>query len=327
MKCTNKLLKFIAVIIMASLFSACSESAEIRVPFSTFIDDYSIHELTLSDSVSVLNGFSKNLCTFTDDNLDLYKPESVNAGLLIDISSNEVLYSENAFEKVYPASITKILTAYVALKYCDLDEEITCTSNVSKLRFSDAVSLGLKKGDILTVDQALNLALLASYNDVANAIAEHVSGSIEAFAELSNKEARALGATGTYFVNPHGLPDDNHYTTAYDLYLIFNAALQNPKFLEIIQSTDYSTRYHDKNDKDITAIAKNTNLFIRGTYELPEGVTVIGGKTGTTTDAGYCLLMLVEDASMNQYIAMILGANSRENLYGQMSELLSHLSN
>ena len=326
MKCTNKFIFLISLILMASLLTACSESASIRMPFSTFREE-ATDTVFKYHTEKTVDGFASDLCVFTENNLENFELVNSNGGLLVSLKDNNVLFSQNAFEKFYPASITKVMTCYIVLKYADLEDTITCTSSVSNIKVPDAVVLGLKKGDTMTVDQALHLALLSSYNDVAVALAEHISGSIDDFADLMNEEAKALGATSTHFTNPHGLPDDDHYTTVYDLYLIFNEAIKNPTFLEIIGMKEYRTTYKNSKGKDVTATSINTNQFLRGNYELPDDVVLLGGKTGTTEAAGNCLMLLVNDKYSNPYISVILGADTKENLYHQMSDLLSQLTN
>ncbi|MDE6219660.1 MAG: D-alanyl-D-alanine carboxypeptidase, partial [Lachnospiraceae bacterium] len=149
---------------------------------------------------------------------------------LFDLSSGQVIYAKNVHEKLNPASLTKILTALCALKYGNQDDMLTATENVL-ISESGAVKLGLTAGDTMTMDQALYTLLLKSSNDVAIMIAEHISGSVEEFAKLMNDTANSLGATNSNFVNPHGLTYPNHYTTAYDLYLICNEAVKYDKIV------------------------------------------------------------------------------------------------
>lgn len=296
------------------------------MPFSVFYDEDGDSFRDYEKGPSLLDSFSSNIAVVEKDRVDNYVIENAGAGILVDLNNNEALFAQNIFDEKYPASITKILTAYVALKYASLDELITCTSEVvDNINVPDAVLLGLKSGDTMTLDQALRLMLLSSYNDVAVAIAVHVSGSEEAFCELMNNEARLLGASSTHFTNSNGLSDDEHYTTVYDLYLIFNAAIQNPTILEIIQSKEYSTVIVDRNGNDWSVSSRNTNQYFKGNYEIPENVTVVGGKTGTTDEAGYCLMLLVRDKYSNPYISIILGDNSRDNLYQDMSKLLTDI--
>lgn len=311
---------------MASFLSACKK-ADIWMPYSVPTEVKNNNSIISENPLeNLMPGFSKDLAVsdkedFSKNNFSINNSE---AGLLVDLNKKDILYSKNCFKKMYPASITKIMTALVAVENCNTDDLIVCTDSVEKIDVDGAVLLGLKKGDSLTLDQALRLSLLSSYNDVAVAIAVHVGGDLDNFARMMNEKAKSLGATKTNFVNPSGLPDDNHYTTVYDLYLIFNDAIKNPTILEIIQSKDYSTTYHNANNVEINASALNTNRYFQGYFTAPENVTIVGGKTGTTTEAGYCLMLLTRDKFSNPYISVILKSDSSENLYYDMSELLKN---
>ena len=148
---------------------------------------------------------------------------------------------------------------------------------------------------------------------------------MEHFVEMMNDKARELGATNTHFVNPHGLTDLNHYTTAYDLYLIFNEAVKYETFSEIIHMTGYQTTYYDKNGNAKEFNRQTTNLFLRGDYKAPENVTVIGGKTGTTNAAGHCLMLFSRDESGAPFISVILRSESKDELYHEMIDLLGEI--
>ena len=157
-------------------------------------------------------------------------------------------------------------------------------------------------------------------------IAENIGGTPEHFIDLMNQEAALLGATNTHFANPHGLTNADHYTTAYDLYLIFNAALKYETIREIIQMPSYQTVYHSSNSEEKNFDKQTTNLFIRGDYKAPENVTVIGGKTGTTAAAGHCLIIYSKDAAGQGYISVICGAESTPSLYQGMIDLLCEIN-
>ena len=169
--------------------------------------------------------------------------------------------------------------------------------------------------------------MLPSGNDAGAAIAVHMGGSIEGFADMMNQEARAIGATGTHFTNPHGLHEEDHYTTAYDLYLIFHEALKYPKFREVTGSTAYAASYQSASGETISTTWKGGNWFMTGERETPEGLTVFGGKTGTTRAAGYCLVMGTRDASSDEYISVIMKAESRPGLYDNMANIISKIVN
>jgi D-alanyl-D-alanine carboxypeptidase (penicillin-binding protein 5/6) len=164
---------------------------------------------------------------------------------------------------------------------------------------------------------------MRSGNDAANTIAEMISGSTEAFAQLMNEEAQALGATNSHFVNPHGLSDEEHYTTLYDLYLIFQAAVSDDTFCTIINTGSHTATYQNSAGETVTAEWSTTNRYLKGEQEAPEGVTVVGGKTGTTDAAGYCLVLYSKDDSGTPYISIVLKGDSRDDLYVQMNELLA----
>lgn len=277
-------------------------------------------------AINVAVPFAADLCVVTADITD---DESVNmeqaeAAVLFDVGGSEVLYAKNAHERLYPASLTKVMTALVALQNGSPDQVLTATSAVN-INESGAQLCGLKSGDTMTLDQALRILLIYSANDAAMLIAENIGGSVEHFVEMMNQEARRLGATNTNFVNPHGLTDVNHYTTAYDLYLIFNEAVRYDSFNEIIQMSSYQTTYYDKDGKAKEFNKQTTNLFVRGDYQAPANVNVIGGKTGTTSAAGHCLVLLSRDTGGAPYISVILGSEGTEVLYTEMIDLLDEI--
>lgn len=271
-------------------------------------------------------GFAADLCVVTEDVTgDAAEMGQATAAVLFSINDNEVIYAKNAHQVVYPASLTKVMTALVALKYGSLDQVLTATGSVN-ITESGAQLCGLKVGDTMTLDQALRILMLYSANDAAMMIAEGVGGSVDNFVTMMNEEARNLGATNTNFANPHGLTDANHYTTAYDLYLIFNEAMKNETFSEIIQMNSYQTVYYDKDGNAKEFDKTTTNLFIRGDYNAPANVTVIGGKTGTTSAAGHCLMLLSRDVNGAPYISVMMGVPSTDELYQEMIRLLEEIN-
>ena len=169
--------------------------------------------------------------------------------------------------------------------------------------------------------------MLPSGNDAGAAIAVHIAGSIPDFAAMMNEEAKAIGATGTHFTNPHGLTDEDHYTTAYDLYLIYNEAMKEPEFRKIVGTPSYYAEYVDQAGETVTQTWKMGNQFLTGDRETPEGVTVTGGKTGTTSAAGYCLIISSQADSGEEYISVVLKADSRPALYDNMTNLVNKIVN
>lgn len=244
------------------------------------------------------------------------------AVLCINNTDNEVLQVSNPFEQIYPASITKIMTTLLVLENGNLNDTVTITEDIH-LNDSQAVALGLKVGDTLTVDELLHALLITSANDCAVALARYVAGSEEAFVEQMNARAAELGATHTHFMNPHGLHDDNHYTTAYDLYIMFREVIRHEAFQEITGLAEYTVHYTDGEGNPVEAVIHNSDRFISEGYPLEEGITVVAGKTGTTNEAGYCLIVQAKDATGKEYIALVCGAPYRDSLYYQIQQMLN----
>lgn len=270
--------------------------------------------------------FATDLCVVTDESVFHDSNLTASAASIFGVDSETVLYSSHSFERLYPASMTKIMTALVLLKHGNLNEYVTVTEG-SIITESGATLCGIKPGDVLTLKQLLYGLMMPSGNDAANAIAIHLAGSVEAFADMMNDEARSLGATGSHFVNPHGLHNENHYTTAYDLYLIFNELLKYDEILQVIGTSSYTADYTDVNSAPVSQTWTNGNWFMNGTIATPENVAVLGGKTGTTNAAGFCLIMLSKDAKDQRYISVVFKADNRKSLYTQMTNLLYKIVN
>ncbi len=239
---------------------------------------------------------------------------------------SEVILQRNPFEKLYPASITKIMTALTAIRYGSLTDMVT-VGEEAVITETGASLCKISPGDTLTLEQLLYGLMLPSGNDAAAAIAVAISGSIEDFAQLMNEEAYRIGATDTHFINPHGLHDENHYTTAYDLYLIMHAALREPIFRQIIGTASYTAEYNDSSGAVKTQVWENSNQYLTGERELPNGFSVIGGKTGTTKAAGYCLILATVSAEGEEYISVVLKSDSRQHLYDDMDRIIYEIGN
>lgn len=267
--------------------------------------------------------FADDLCVAADDvALTGFDDEdSLHAAGLFNLNDKTVEYGYKLYDKLYPASTTKLMTAYLAFKYGNMDDIVTVSDSVSSFA-SDEVVCNLQPGDTVTLYDLLCGLLLRSGNDCGVAIAEHISGSVEAFAELMNSEAKALGATGSHFVNPHGLHNENHYTTAYDLYLIFNACIQDQRFMDIISMDSYTMNLTGADGTTRTFDVVPTNYYSSGKINAPEGIRVFGGKTGTTDEAGCCVILYNEDLEKNPYISIIMGAEDKSFLYQEMNRLL-----
>lgn len=274
-----------------------------------------------------LSGRASEVCVLSVDSQNESTQETEDYAYgLYKVSSNTVLQNYRVTEKIYPASTTKLLTTLVALKHCNLSETVTFSYNASHLGVYGAVECGFEEGDQIMLGDLLAALLIFSGNDAGIAIAEHVSGSVEAFAELMNEEAQKIGAVDTHFVNPHGLHNKEHYTTAYDIYLIFNELIHYNSFLSTISMPSCEVNYVDANGNAKSKTFESTNLFFNGTFEVPDGIEIIGGKTGTTYAAGCCLTLLFKDTNGNTYIAEVFHAPSYEVLYGKMVELMKSVA-
>ena len=276
-----------------------------------------------TDVTDEINYFAQDLCVGEDVKIgiDTAAAQTAEAAGVFHQKSGDITYAKNIYEKLYPASTTKILTAYIALKYGKLSDMITVSAEAAN-QLSDSSVCGVHTGDKLTLEDLLYGLMLKSGNDAADAIAEYISGDEQKFADLMNQEAAALGATHSHFITPHGLHDENHYTCVYDLYLLFHAALQYEEFEKIISTKEYTVTYQDANDLPVSQLWETTNQFLTGETAQPKKVTVIGGKTGTTSDAGYCLVLYSKHKKDGPVISIVLKADSREHLYELMSELV-----
>lgn len=320
MKCTSKLL---CIICAASLlFTGCGFN---QTTMEKEYDAYSYHN-SYTNQVEAVNAdyYAKDLCVTNAINFGLEGTyaEVAQGGGVFNISTNEVLYSQNLFKKLYPASTTKVLTAYIIIKDCDLNAVVTVSESAAD-QAEDSSVCGLRAGDNITVNDLLYGLLLYSGNDAAEALAEYHSGSLEAFAEVMTQEAHKLGATNSQFKNPSGLPDKEHYTTVYDMYLIFNEALKQEKFVEIISCESKDAVYTNINGNTINKTFYNYNQYRTGAVETPKGFQIIGGKTGTTYAAGYCLVLYSKNPEGHDIISIVFKADCRHNLYLLMNQILN----
>ena len=328
MKCTNKYKILLPVLILALLLlTGCTQRSDVAEAYQLYetSDNYALTESSASAAPELL---AENLCVGGTENsaTDGIDAAFAQSAGVFSVEDEEVTYAQNIYEKLYPASTTKILTAYIALKYGNLEDYVTVSENAAN-QASDSSVCGLKAGDVVQLKDLLYGMMLKSGNDAAIAIAEHIGGSVEGFADMMNQEALAMGATRSHFVNPNGLPDENHYTSVYDLYLIFQNAVQDQTFLDIISTMSYDVVYTDVNGAGVEKTWENTNQYLTGKEKAPEGITVVGGKTGTTGAAGYCLVLYSYNASGQPIVSIVLKADGKSNLYLLMNEMLSGFAN
>ena len=223
-------------------------------------------------------------------------PPAVEAesAILMDADTGIVLYEKNIHTRQYPASITKIMTALLAQENCDMDEVITFSHTAVYTVERGSSNIGIDENETLTMEDALYALMLASANEVANGIAEHVAGSIDAFADLMNERAKELGCEDTHFANPHGLPDENHYTSAYDMALIARAFFYYDS-LSTISGTPFYHISATATQPDEIDLGNHNKMLPgtnRGSKYYYEGL--VGGKTGYTDLARQTLVTCAE---------------------------------
>lgn len=225
---------------------------------------------------------------------------SADAAILMDAKTGQVLFSKNPFKKRPPASTTKVITALLAIETGRLTDKVTISNTAAR---TEGSSMYLRAGEVFTLSDLLYGALLNSGNDACVAIAEHIAGSVENFAVLMNMKALAVGALNTHFVNPNGLPNQDHYTCAYDLALFARRALANPTFSQIVSTKD----------KVIDLPAPNWDRRLQNTNQLLwRYLWADGVKTGTTSAAGQCLISSASKGS-RQLLAVVLRSGDRWN--------------
>lgn len=258
-------------------------------------------------------------------NLNVYA-DSVNvtadSAILIEAKTGNILYEKNISKKQYPASITKIMTALLALENNDLSETLTFSQDAIYGIEPGSSHIARKVGEQLTLEQALNALLLESANEVANGIAEHVDTSIEEFAKHMTNRAKELGAKNTNFVNPHGLNDKNHYTTAYDMSLIAREAIKYEDFRKIISTIQYTIPPTNKNSSEYILtnqhrMLKNKKYSSKYFYDGCEG-----GKSGYTDVARHTLVTYAKRDNM-ELISVVLKSD-KPALYSDTVKLLDY---
>lgn len=242
-----------------------------------------------------------------DPAIEVHNEPSINArsAIVMDFETGAVLYQKNAFRKRPMASTTKIMTAIIALENCDLNEDVVISQKAANMGGS---SMGIRAGSVVKMNDLLHGMLICSGNDAAVAIAEHIGGSIEGFSELMNKKALEIGAFSTSFSNPHGLDEDDHYTTAYDLAKITRYALKIPEFNDIVKKKEFFFEGRT---------LKSTNEML-SLYAGADGV-----KTGYTGLAGRCLVTSATRNGM-RLISVVLFCDTKNLRTSSSTKILDY---
>ena len=218
---------------------------------------------------------------------------SAESAIVMDVETGTILYAKNIHEELYPASTTKIMTCLLAAENANLSDKITFSHDAVFSVPNDGSSIGMDVGESITLEQALYGIMVGSANEVANAVGEHVSGSIEAFVKLMNETAKDLGCTNTHFANPNGLQDDDHYTSVYDLALISKEFFNN----ELLCKVGNTPRYHFE-----PTATQPDDFYLNNKHKLITGEIaysgIVGGKTGYTDKARETLVTCAERNGM-----------------------------
>lgn len=242
---------------------------------------------------------------------------SAEAAILMDANTGVILYAKNIHKKLYPASTTKILTCLIAMERGNLDDMVTFSHDAVFSVPTDGSNMGADEGESITMEECLYGILVASANEASNAIAEYVSGSIDAFIDLMNERAKELGCTESNFMNTNGLPDSNHYTSVYDLALISSEFFQNEMLCKIGNTARYHFEATPTQPDDF--FKNNKHKLINGeiTYE-----GVLGGKTGYTDDARQTLVTCAERNGMK--LVCVVFKEESPNQFSDTVELFDY---
>lgn len=229
--------------------------------------------------------------------------------LLAETDTGRILYERNADERIYPASLTKLMTAILVVENCELDEIVTVSENAVLSVPSGYVNANLQVGEELTVEDLLYVMLIPSANDAANALAEHIGGNIESFSTMMNSRAKELGCTGSNFTNPSGLHQEEHYTTTRDLFLISQRAVENDLIEKIIGTTTYTLPSTNKYTKEARTFT-TTNYMIRKSLTKYYYDYCIGAKTGYTGEAKNCVVEFAKKDGIG-LTAIVMGEEAK----------------
>lgn len=223
-----------------------------------------------------------NICFAEEPNI------ASTSAILVEASTGKILYEKNAYDKMYPASTTKVMTAILTLENCDLNEMATVSRNAIYSLPHGYVNVNLQENEEISVKDLMYALMVKSANDAAIVLAEHIGGSVEGFADMMNKKAIEIGCQNTHFVNPNGIHNEEHYSTAYDLYLMASYGMKNETFRKYVSTVSYTlpaTNKYPTADR----ICMTTNDMIRSKSRY-YNENVIGIKTGYTTEAKNCLI-------------------------------------
>lgn len=243
------------------------------------------------------------------------------SAILVEVSTGRIIFEKNSTKQMYPASTTKMMTAILVIENCDLQETVTVSETALQNIPTGYVTCDLSVGEEISVNDLLYALMVPSANDAAYVLAEHVAGSVDSFADMMNNKAREIGCTNTHFVNPNGIHDSKHYSTAYDLYLIAKYCMQNETFRNIVSTKEYTlpaTNKHEAADRSFTTTNDLLNPDKTNYYK-----TAIGIKTGHTSMAGHCLVSESSREGLD-FISVVLNSETDNKRFQDSVKLFDY---
>ena len=237
------------------------------------------------------------------------------SAISVEVSTGKVVFEKEAHKKKYPASTTKVMTALLVLENCKLDDKAKVSYEAIQAVPEGYSNAKLQVGEEMPIKDLLYALMIPSANEAANVLAEHVAGSVESFATMMNTKAEELGCETTHFVNPNGIHNENHYSSAYDLYLIAKEAMKNEEFRKIVSTSKYTLPATDSYPNSDRTFVNTNKLIVYNSSNRADNYyykDAIGIKTGYTTEAGNCLISAASKDGL-EFINVVLNADITED--------------
>ncbi len=274
--------------------------------FVTILSGFALPARAQSQNQAVVSGcYSVEAALTLSDEGKLV--ETAKAVILYELNSDTMVYTYNPDERIYPASMVKLMTALVALENGNLADRVVVTKRALSNVEIGSVSAGLEAGEELSLEDLLYCMMVASANDAAAVIAEHVGGTQETFVKMMNRKATDLGCNGTNYTNAHGLHDEQNYTTARDICRLLDVALDIPEFKTLFCAKSYTVPATNKSEE--RKVVTSNHMMSRETLKNHYDERVTGGKTGATDEAGRCLAATAEGNGM-ELLTIVMGAEA-----------------
>ncbi len=304
-------------------FTISSLNCNVKNRYPSMTDvDFDVEQVS---NETYLSDMAANTIVYRNDDTNGALFSDCFFALFLNETDHEIYAAKNVHTRMYPASMTKYMTAIIVCEKIEageisLDDMVTVTQNYNLTSYDVAPSV-LVAGDKISVKDLLYGLMLESNNYFALILANYVAGDTESFCGLMNQKAYSIGATNTHYMNPHGLDDTNHYSTAYDIYLITKEAYSHDIIRTIDTMSEYTYTYYDVNNVPVNVDIIATNLFVNGKADLPANYHIEVWKTGTTTGAGNCLSMYLTKDGKDYFVVASSGV-SKNVLYDALVRLL-----